>query len=153
MGKGVNIPLTISGLKQAKEDLAKLNDELESLDKESDDYIKKSKQLSKAWNEQSEAKAWNEQSEAIDKTTEELIELNKAGKLVGTKFDDLNETLFNAKEEVLPLTSAIGEMEDRLYALAKSGDTSSAEFKALQSEIVKYGGQRRFYRWYYNGFR
>ena len=124
MAKGVNIPLTISGLKKAKEDLEKLDEKFEKF---KDDPIE-SKKI---------AKEFNELSKAIDGTTEELIELNKAGGLVGTKFDDLNEVLFDAKEEVLPLTSAIGEMEDRLYALAKSGDTSSAEFKALQSEIVK----------------
>ena len=36
MAKGVNIPLTISGLREAKEDLAKLNEEF---DKVKDDPI------------------------------------------------------------------------------------------------------------------
>jgi len=124
MAKGVNIPLTISGLRQAREDLEKLNEEFEKVKR---DPVE-SKKI---------AKQFNDLSSAIDDTTESLIEMNSAGELAGTKFDDLNEVLFNSKEEVLPLTSAIGEMEDRLYALAKSGDTSSKEFKTLQSEIVK----------------
>ena len=123
MGKGVNIPLTISGLKQAREDLEKLNQEI---DKTED--IKVSKKLTKEF---------NELSKAIDQTTEELIEMNAAGQLAGTRFDDLNEVLFQTSEEVLPLTSQIGEMEDRMYQLAAAGDTSSKEFMTLQDEVVK----------------
>ena len=123
MGKGVNIPLTISGLRQAREDLEKLNQEI---DKTED--IKVSKKLTKEF---------NELSKAIDQTTEELIEMNAAGQLAGTRFDDLNEVLFQTSEEVLPLTSQIGEMEDRMYQLAAAGDTSSKEFMTLQDEVVK----------------
>lgn len=36
--------------------------------------------------------------------------------------------------EVLPLTGAIGELEDQLYEMAKAGDTSSEDFKALTAE-------------------
>jgi len=124
MAKGVNIPLTISGLRQAREDLEKLNEEF---DKVKDDPIE-SKKI---------AKEFNDLSKAIDQTTEELIELNKAGELAGTKFDDLNEVLFQTQEEVLPLSSQIGEMEDRMYQLAASGDTSSKEFKSLQAETIR----------------
>lgn len=124
MAKGVNIPLTISGLREARENLEKLNEEFEKV---KNDPIE-SKKI---------AKEFNELSKAVDGATEELIKMNNAGQLVGTKFDDLNEVLFQTQEEVLPLTSQIGEMEDRLYQLAKAGDTSSAEFKALQAEIVK----------------
>ena len=102
MAKGVNIPLTISGLREAREDLAKLNDEFEKV---KDDPIK-SKKL---------AKEFNDLSKAVDDTTESLKEMNAAGELAGTKFDDLNEVLFQTNEEVLPLTSQIGEMEDRMY--------------------------------------
>ena len=123
MAKGVNIPLTISGLRQAREDLEKLNQEI---DKTED--IKVSKKLTKEF---------NELSKAIDQTTEELIEMNAAGQLAGTRFDDLNEVLFQTSEEVLPLTSQIGEMEDRMYQLAAAGDTSSKEFMTLQDEVVK----------------
>ena len=123
MAKGVNIPLTISGLRQAREDLEKLNQEINKTED-----VKVSQQLTKEF---------NELSKAIDKTTEELIDLNKAGGLAGTKFDDLNEVLFQTSEEVLPLTSQIGEMEDRMYQLAAAGDTSSKEFMTLQDEVVK----------------
>jgi hypothetical protein len=123
MAKGVNIPLTISGLREAREDLAKLNDEF---DKVKDDPIK-SKKL---------AKEFNDLSKAVDDTTEALIEMNSAGELAGTKFDDLNEVLFQTKEEVLPLTSQIGEMEDRMYQLAQANQQGSKEFQELQKKVV-----------------
>ena len=123
MAKGINIPLNIQGLRQAKEDLSKLNEEIEKTQD-----VKQSQKL---------VKQYNDLSKAIDKTTDELLEMNKAGKLVGTKFDDLNEVLFDTQQEILPLTSQIGEMEDRMYQLAASGDTTSEEFKALQGETVR----------------
>jgi chromosome segregation ATPase len=123
MAKGINIPFTIQGLKENREQLAKMKKEI----KEVSD-VKASQKL---------AKEINELSDSIDGATKELIDLNKAGKLVGTRFDDLNEVLFETKEEVLPLTSQIGEMEDRMYQLAASGDTTSDEFKALQGETVR----------------
>lgn len=123
MAKGVNIPLTISGLREAREDLAKLNDEFEKV---KDDPIK-SKKL---------AKEFNDLSKAVDDTTESLKEMNAAGELAGTKFDDLNEVLFQTNEEVLPLTSQIGEMEDRMYQLAQANQQGSKEFIALQQKVV-----------------
>jgi hypothetical protein len=123
MAKGVNIPLTISGLREAREDLAKLNDEFEKV---KDDPIK-SKKL---------AKEFNDLSKAVDDTTESLKEMNAAGELAGTKFDDLNEVLFQTNEEVLPLTSQIGEMEDRMYQLAQANQQGSKEFQELQKKVV-----------------
>jgi hypothetical protein len=83
------------------------------------------------------AKEFNELSKAIDKTADELKEAQAAGELLGVKFDDLNEVIAGTTTEVLPLTSQIGEMEDRMYQLAASGDTTSKEFKSLQSETVR----------------
>ena len=123
MAGKIKIDLSIPGLRQAKEDLVKLNEEIEKTQD-----VKESQKL---------VKQYNDLSKAIDKTTDELLEMNKAGQLVGTKFDDLNEVLFGTQQEVLPLTSQIGEMEDRLYQLVKAGETSGEEFKALQKEIVK----------------
>ena len=125
-GKGIKIPLNIPGLRQAKEDLKELNKQFEAAKKRGDDQA--TKKL---------AKEYNDLSKAIDKTTGELLEMNKAGQLVGTKFDDLNEVLFDTQQEILPLTSQIGEMEDRMYQLAAAGDTTSDEFKALQGETVR----------------
>ena len=39
--------------------------------------------------------------------------------------------------EVLPLTGAIGELEDQLYEMAKRGEQGSDEFKALAAEAGK----------------
>lgn len=126
MAKGIEIKLNIPGLRQAKEDLKDLNKQFEDAKKRGDD--EETKRL---------AKEYNSLSKEIDKTTDKLLEMNKAGKLVGTKFDDLNEVLFDTQQEILPLTSQIGEMEDRMYQLAAAGDTSSQEFKALQTETVR----------------
>jgi cell division septum initiation protein DivIVA len=100
-----------------------LNDEFEKV---KDDPIK-SKKL---------AKELKDLSKAVDDTTESLIEMNSAGELAGTKFDELNEVLFQTNEEVLPLTSQIGEMEDRMYQLAQANQQGSKEFKALQEKVV-----------------
>jgi hypothetical protein len=118
------IPLTISGLKEAQADLERLNQEF---DKVKNDPIQ-SKKI---------AKEFNELSKAVDDATEELVKMNEAGKLVGTRFDDLNEVLYGTKEEILPLTSQIGEMEDRMYQLVASGKAGSAEFVALQNETSR----------------
>ena len=122
MAKGVNIPLTISGLREAREDLAKLKEEI----KKTED-VKASQKLTKQY---------NELSTAIDDTTESLKEMNAAGELAGTRFDDLNEVLFQTNEEVLPLTSQIGEMEDRMYQLAQANQQGSKEFITLQQKVV-----------------
>ena len=123
MAKGVNIPLTISGLRQAREDLEALDNQLEKVDKRT----KEGKKLDKQF---------NDLSAAIDDTTKSLIDMNSAGDLAGTKFDDLNEVLFQTSEEVLPLTSQIGEMEDRMYQLAQANQQGSKEFKVLQEKVV-----------------
>jgi hypothetical protein len=122
MAKGVNIPLTISGLREARENLEKLNQEIEKTED-----VKVSQKLTKQY---------NELSSAIDDTTESLKEMNAAGELAGTKFDDLNEVLFQTNEEVLPLTSQIGEMEDRMYQLAQANQQGSKEFIELQKKVV-----------------
>jgi hypothetical protein len=118
------IPLTISGLKEAQADLERLNKEF---DKVKNDPIK-SKKI---------AKEFNDLSKSVDEATAELVKMNEAGKLVGTRFDDLNEVLYGTKEEILPLTSQIGEMEDRMYQLAAAGQTNTAEFKTLQAETSR----------------
>jgi len=123
MGKGVNIPLTIQGLREAREGLKKLDEQLEGVDKRT----KEGKALTKQF---------NELSKAVNKTETDLKAMNAAGQLAGTKFDDLNEVLFNTQEEVLPLTSQIGEMEDRMYQLAQTNQQGSKEFKVLQQKVV-----------------
>ena len=123
MAKGISFPLTIKGLREAKEDFAKLKKEI----KETSD-IKLSQKL---------AKDINKLDKEIEQATDSLLDMNKAGQLAGTRFDDLNEVLFNTKEEVLPLTSQIGDMEDRMYQLAASGEANSEEFKVLQKETSR----------------
>lgn len=119
------INLTISGLKEAKADLAELNKEFEKV---KDDPIK-SKKL---------AKEFNALSKEIDEATESLTQMNSAGQLLGVKFDDLNEVLFGFGEgTVLPLSSQIGEMEDRMYQLAAAGQAGNEEFQALTKETAR----------------
>lgn len=122
------IDLTIKGLKEAKADLEKLDAQFEKF---KDDPIK-SKKI---------AKEFNDLSKAIDKTTEDLLDLKKAGQLTNETFDDINETLLGMSEgSVLPLSTQIGEMEDRMYQLAAAGETNSQEFKTLQKEAARLRG-------------
>jgi hypothetical protein len=117
------IPFTISGLKEAQADLERLRQTLASTTDES-----KAKELSKEF---------ESLSKDVAHATDELKKMNAAGKLVGTRFDDLNEVLFGTKEQILPLTSQIGEMEDRMYQLAAAGQAGTKEFVALQGETAR----------------
>lgn len=50
---------------------------------------------------------------------------------MGAKFEDVYGDL-------QPLSSRLGELEDRLYELALAGKTNTHEFKTLQAETVRY---------------
>lgn len=122
------IDLTIKGLKEAKADLERLNQEFEKV---KNDPI----------NSKKIAKEFNNLSKEIDETTEELLKMKSAGKLVNETFDDINETLLGVSDgAVLPLSTQIGEMEDRMYQLAAAGEVNSDEFKSLQKEAARLRG-------------
>ena len=57
----------------------------------------------------------------------------------GTSVKDLEKlesALGDVGEEMIPLTSIMGEMEDKLMLMAHAGDTTSDEFKKLSHEVA-----------------
>jgi hypothetical protein len=79
--------------------------------------------------------------DGVDTTTAELKQLEQQANKTDKAFDtlnkdtgDLSKTFADIYGEALPLTAKLGEVEDRLYALAEAGQTGSAEFAALTAE-------------------
>ena len=50
--------------------------------------------------------------------------------------NNLGDAISDVSDELVPLTSQMGEMEDKLMLMAHAGDTSSAEFKRLSKEVA-----------------
>lgn len=50
--------------------------------------------------------------------------------------NDLESALSGISDEIVPLTSQMGEMEDKLMLMAYAGDTTSAEFQRLSLEVA-----------------
>ena len=57
----------------------------------------------------------------------------------GSSVDDLNDlenVLSGISDELVPLTTQMGDMEDKLMLMAYAGDTTSDEFKRLSHEVA-----------------
>ena len=68
-------------------------------------------------------------------------EFDKFGKAVNTadkSVTDLNKTFEEVYGEMQPLTTRMGEAEDRLYELAAAGDTASREYQGLLQKVGDY---------------
>lgn len=50
--------------------------------------------------------------------------------------EKLNKALEDTQEELVPLTTIMGEMEDKLMLMAHAGDTTSEEFQRLAQEVA-----------------
>lgn len=93
------------------------------------------------------AKTISEQREALKKLREGLEQVkygSGAFELLTEAVSDLqkemgllNLTFEDAYGEIKPLTSQIGELEDRLYQMALAGQQNTEEFKQVQAETVK----------------
>jgi hypothetical protein len=112
------IPLTISGIKEAKKDLKELGDEFEKFKQ---DPIKSAKL----------AKEFNTLSDSIDKAEKSVEELNKSGKNLSATFEQIYG------EDLQPMSSRIGELEDRLYELANAGQQNTQEFQDMAFEAAR----------------
>ena len=68
----------------------------------------------------------------LKKTEKQLEEINDVADdfNLGKKFDDLYK-------DTAPLSSRLGELEDRMYELAFAGQANTEEFRALQKEAVE----------------
>ena len=90
-------------------------DAIDGLDKSSKTYEKDLKSL----------------NSELDNMQQAQKELKKSNTDLGASFEDVHG-------EMKPLTGQMGEMEDRLYQLALSGDTTSQTYKDLLAEVGKY---------------
>lgn len=76
--------------------------------------------------------------EEIENTQKALEDLaNATNEAEGGAFK-LNAKFDDIYKDVQPLTTRLGELEDRMYELALAGQANSDEFKALQAEAVKF---------------
>jgi peptidoglycan hydrolase CwlO-like protein len=71
----------------------------------------------------------------LDKASGELDNFGKAVLDVDKKTTDLTQTFEDVYGDMKPLTGRMGELEDRMYELAQSGQTATAEFKDLGKEV------------------
>ena len=72
----------------------------------------------------------------------ELTKVNDSavnlGKDATKSLTDLNQKFEDIYGDLQPLTGRLGELEDRMYELALAGKKNTDEYKALQTEVVKY---------------
>ena len=57
-------------------------------------------------------------------------------KAANNSLNDLGNSIEGVSEELIPLTTQMGELEDKLMLMAHAGDTSSAEFKNLSKQAA-----------------
>lgn len=67
-----------------------------------------------------------------------LDNLDKAINQVDKDANHLSQTFEDVYGELQPLSSRMGELEDRMYELALAGKSNTKEFKDLEQEVGKY---------------
>jgi len=67
-----------------------------------------------------------------------LNDASKATQNLDNKVTDVNATFEQVYGELQPLTTRLGEAEDRLYELALAGDTTSQQYKELLETVARY---------------
>lgn len=70
--------------------------------------------------------------------TNTLVDATAATDLLNGKQVTLNSSFEDVYGDVQPLTTRLGELEDRMYELALAGQQNTNEFKELQNEAIKY---------------
>ena len=77
-----------------------------------------------------------------DEAAKDFENFAKATNIANDSVEGLNKTFEEVYGELQPLTTRMGEAEDRLYELALAGDTTSKEYQELLTEcrstIVRY---------------
>jgi hypothetical protein len=72
------------------------------------------------------------------KVEKDIDDLNKSLKDTGKEFDKAATFAERYGDELQPLTTRMGEAEDRLYELAAAGDTASKEYRDLLQTVGEY---------------
>ena len=73
-----------------------------------------------------------------DEASKEFDRFGKAVNTADKSVTDLNKTFEEVYGEIAPLTTRMGEAEDRLYELAAAGDTASVEYQGLLTKVGEY---------------
>lgn len=73
-----------------------------------------------------------------DETVKDFNNLNKAMDQTTKSAKNLDATFEEVYGELQPLTTRMGEAEDRLYELALAGDTTSKEYQELLTKVGQY---------------
>ena len=66
-----------------------------------------------------------------------IIEIEASTKEAQKNLENLSKSFEDVYGDVKPLSSRVGELEDRLYQMAQAGDTASEEFKQLTKEASR----------------
>jgi hypothetical protein len=80
----------------------------------------------------------NQVAQGVDSLSNSLKGVDQAAKGVNTSFKSVDATFEQVYGELQPLTTRLGEAEDRLYELALAGKTTSQEYKELLATVTKY---------------
>lgn len=73
-----------------------------------------------------------------DQTAKDFDNLSQATNRAAKSVDNLDATFEEVYGELQPLTTRMGEAEDRLYELALAGDTTSKEYQELLTKVGEY---------------
>jgi len=73
-----------------------------------------------------------------DQTAKDFDNLSQATNRAAKSVDNLDATFEEVYGELQPLTTRLGEAEDRLYELALAGDTTSKEYQDLLTKVGQY---------------
>lgn len=73
-----------------------------------------------------------------DEAAKGFNNLNKSLDATNESIRDVNATFEQVYGELQPLTTRLGEAEDRLYELALAGDTTSKEYQELLKTVANY---------------
>jgi hypothetical protein len=68
----------------------------------------------------------------------DINKLNKAGENLESTFKDVNHTFEDVYGDLQPLTTRLGEAEDRMYELALAGKQNTQEYRELLQATANY---------------
>lgn len=137
-GKGVN-----EAVKKLETSIDNASESIVKMSKDSSDAYKLTSKLNEAFNEA--RKGSDKLTKGLDGTTDGLENITKFLSSMGKGVDDLVDDVYDlgaSFEDIYgnlkPLTSRLGEMEDRMYELALAGKQNTDEFKALNAEAIRF---------------
>lgn len=77
-------------------------------------------------------------TKGFDEAEKQIEDVAKAARVANDSVEGLNKTFEQVYGEIQPLTTRMGEAEDRLYELAAAGDTASREYQELLTKVGDY---------------